>query len=364
MAKLHHCADGTLVTNKVLEYQESRSGDAYIAVHAYYENYKERWYSDLQDYMDRSTFDSEFDFKLYRAVDTFNEVQARKLCAKYHWKFDGAFNRWFYACLRNWRSNVKTSAFRQKKRPSVQCPVCGRYVPRIDEIHLAHVKTKSDLPPVVRWENNIYAVYAIAGPLAVCWGEYSLKKFKDLTNGKTAEHSYEKSRVQWPWFTPDGRRGVFCPFTRQIVNQINTDYLLTLPKEQGRYARAISWQDFVEEYPNPVLIQSEIYSLDYHAADDDPSFQESIASPERAILMGHEEVARNQVSMEYEHVFYLIESHIEDEIDQKVLKLASVGYSDEDTASALEIPKKEVRQRKASIRNGSDELKRRLLDSV
>ena len=76
------------------------------------------------------------------------------------------------------------------------------------------------------------------------------------------------------------------------------------------------------------------------------------------------DIEQNNVNLEYEHVFYLIETCIDDEMDQKVLKLASIGYSDDDISSALEIDKKEVRRRKKSIRSAGDELKQKLMESV
>jgi hypothetical protein len=53
MAKLHHCSNGTPVTDMVLEYQRHRKGDDYLLVYRYYDNFKDKWYSELQDYLDR-----------------------------------------------------------------------------------------------------------------------------------------------------------------------------------------------------------------------------------------------------------------------------------------------------------------------
>ena len=360
MSRLHHCEDGVLVTDKVLEYQKTRDSKCYVSVYNYYENYKDKWYGELKDYLDRDNFNSDFDFKLYRAIDTFNGEQARFLCKKNNWKFDGAFNRWFYAVLRNWKSNVKTSAFRQKKRPSVQCPVCGRYVSRIDEFHLAHYKTKSDLPSVLNWKGKIYSVYSIPVELAVCWGDYSLEKLTDLNEGKCS--NYKKKRVRWPWYTDDGYRGVVCPFSKKIVRELDVTHLSTLPNELSRYARPFSWQEFVEEYPYPVLIQAEVYSLDYHLADDDPSFQENLVVKSKSSSLDQDGVGDNRISLEYEHVFHLIETHVADETNQKILKLASAGYSDEDIAIALELTRKEVRTRKSQVKASSRDLQDKLID--
>ncbi len=361
MPRLHHCEDGVLVTDKVLEYQQTRNSDCYVSVYNYYENYKDKWYGELKDYLDRDNFNSDFDFKLYRAIDTFDGKQASFLCKKNNWKFSGAFNRWFYAVLRNWKSNVKTSAFRQKKRPSVQCPVCGRYVPRIDEVHLAHYKTKSDLPTALNWKGKIYSVYSVPVELAVCWGDYSPKKLADLREGNFEEYVSEKKRIRWPWYNSDGRRGVVCPFSKKIVPELNTQHLSTLPNELSRYARPITWQEFVEEHPYPTLIQAEVYSLDYHKADDDPSFQENLVVKSKPTSL-EQDGRNNTISLEYEHVFHLIETYIEDETNQKLLKLAAAGYSDDDIAIALELTRKEIRTRKSQIRMSSTDLQDKLTD--
>ena len=73
---------------------------------------------------------------------------------------------------------------------------------------------------------------------------------------------------------------------------------------------------------------------------------------------------KNKTTMEYEHTFFLIESCVEDETNQKILKLASIGYSDEDISHALDISKQEVRRRKREIRSSSGELREKLLESV
>jgi hypothetical protein len=227
MAKLHYCDDGMPVTEKVLHYKSSHSNEDYLHVHKYYNNFKDRWYLELQDYLDRPTFEAEFDFKLCRAIESFDEGQARTLCEKYKWSFLGAFNRWFYAVLRNWKSNVKTSAFRQKKRPSVQCPICGRYVPRIDEIHLAHFKSKSDLPKAFLWKGIIYGVMSFPDAFAVSWGKYSKQKLEEINAAETKP--YKRELVEWFWYMKDGTRGVMCPFTKKIVSEIDADYIKTLP---------------------------------------------------------------------------------------------------------------------------------------
>ena len=361
MVKLHYCADGISITEKVLIYQAHRKGDDYLPIYRYYDNFKDKWYLELQDYLDRSTFDADFDFKLCRAIQSFDEIQARLLCEQYKWSFLGAFNRWFYAVLRNWKSNVKTSAFRQKKRPSIQCPVCGRYVPKIDENHLAHIKTKSDLPKAFSWRGNIYSVITVPNSYATCWGKYTSKKLMKINDGEIK--GLEKERIEWLWYTKEGTRGVPCPFTKKIIPELSNEYIASLPKQYNRYAPVLSWQEFVEEFPNPVLIQSEIYSLDYNAADEDASLRENIAISQSAIEMGHDDIEQNKIPLSYEHIFHLIETSIEDEVDKKMAKLVAIGYSDNDIASVLEVDKKEVRQRKRDLRS-HDNLHEKLLASV
>ena len=362
MTRLHHCLDGTSITDKVLMYQKDRKGDDYLPVYHYYNNFKDKWYQDLREFLDRSTFDADFDFKLCRAVDSFDEKQARALCEKYKWSFLGAFNRWFYAVLRNWKSNVKTSAFRQKKRPAVQCPVCGRNVPKIDEFHLAHVKTKSDLPKAFSWKGSIYSVVTMPDAQAICWGKYTHKKLAKINSGRAK--GLKKERIEWPWYTKEGTRGVVCPFTKKIVPDLSNEYIANLPKQHNRYAKPMKWQEFVEEFPHPILIQAEIYSIDYNVADDDSSLHGSIAQIDPETEMGHEDIEQGRVSSSYEHVFHLIETTIEDEIDQKIAKLVAIGYSDDDIVSVLKIDKKEIRQRKRDLRSRNDDLKEKLLESV
>lgn len=359
MSKLHHCDDGMPVTDKVLLYQQTKSNEDYLPIHRYYGDYKEKWHMEVEDYLDRTSFDSEYDFKLCRAVDTFDEEQARSLCDKYKWSFLGAFNRWFFKVLLNWKSNVKTSAFRRKKRPAVHCPVCGRYVSKIDELHLQHIKGKSDLPKVFNWRGSIYSVATTPGPVAYSWGPYSLQKMKKINNGGHKE--YRRAPTEWLWYTKDGKRGVVCPFTKKVLSKIDEEHLKSLPDKYNRYARRLTWQEFIEEYPYPVLIQSEIYSLDYNLADEEAFLKSSISVEEQE--KDHYE-NDGAVSIKYEHSFHLIETHITDEIDQKILKLAAAGHSDADVATILEIDRKDVRKRKKEIKLSNEELRKKLLESV
>ncbi len=362
MSRLNRCQDGIFVTEKVLLFQKNHSDSDFSDILTYYDNFRDRWFNILQAYMDREIFDREFDFKLYKAVISFSGQEASTLCDKYGWNFDGAFNRWFYAILRNWRSNVKTAAFRQKKRPVVQCPVCNRSVSRIDEEHLAHYKTKSELPKAFSWRGQVYSVVTSPGVMAVCWGKYIPAKLKAINSGDTKPYMTTRNKIKWPWFAKDGRRGVVCPFTKNIVHEINAEYIRSLSNKHNRYARPFKWHEFIEEYPYPILIQSEIYSLDYHKADEDLVLRNSIAVSNSSNLMTHEDLTNGKIAMEYEHVFYLIESYIENKTDQDIMKLACIGYSDDDIASVLDVGKKEIRQRKKDIRLSGSDLLEKLLE--
>ena len=361
MPKLHFCDDNVSIVDKVLKYKKSRSNDDYLHIYKYYNNYKDKWFLELQEYLDRASFDSEFDFKLCRAVLKFNEKEAKKLCKKYNWNFLGAFNRWFYAVLRNWKSNVKTSAFRQKKRPSVQCPVCFKYVTKIDEEHLQHYKTLTHLPKAVVWSGNVYSVMFRPEKKAVCWGEYTKIKLNSINEGKTKD--FAKKMVKWLWFTKEGKRGVVCPFTKKIVPEINSEYIQTLPSKYNRYAKPYSWQNFVEEFPYPMLIQAEIYSLDYHKADDDASLYDNISIMSASDVLEKSDISKGRVTTEYEHVFHLIEELVFDEIDKKILKLTAIGYVDDDIAEEMKMERKEIRQRKKNIGLDNQFLQKELIES-
>ena len=96
MSKLHWCSNGNSVTEQVVKYQKSQSNDDFVPISEYYNDYKEVWYQQIEDYLDRDDFDAEFNFKLLRAVDSFNNDKAQELASKNNWSHVGSFNRWFY----------------------------------------------------------------------------------------------------------------------------------------------------------------------------------------------------------------------------------------------------------------------------
>lgn len=361
MSKLHYCVDGTSVTEKVLLYQKTKKNDDYIPVKKYYDNFRDWWYRKLCDYMDRDTFDSEFGFKLCKAINTFNEKQARLIAKKYNLNFLGMFNRWFYRILSNWGSNAKSSSFRVRKRPPVQCPVCNRWVPRIDEDHLAHYKTISDLPKFFVLNRHIYQVETSPGSFTTVWGEYSRKKIQDLQKGDIKKYVSQRRKVRWLFFQKDKKRGVVCPFTKKIVPAITNEYLRELDKKHNRYAKPMTWFDFQEEHPM-VLIQAEIYSVDYERSADDMLIRDSISKEYSKHEADHTNLGNYAESGTFEHAFTLIDTYVTDESDQKILKLVAIGYSIEDIADVLEMEKQEIRKRIRDVRDYCMDMEVRLLE--
>ncbi len=377
MGKLHYCENGTAVTDQVIKYKSIRNekqkqdqrykltflNDEYKWIQKYFNEYKEFWYDQLEDYLDREEFEADFDFKLFRAVETFDEEKARSLASQHGWTFLGMFNRWFYKILSHWKSNVKTSSFRLKKRPSVVCPVCGRSVTRITEEHLKHYKTARDLPSYVTREGQIYDVNTSPKQYMYTWGEQTPKKIKALKKGKIKELTEYKHRIRWKWKLENGEKGVLCPFTKKIIPEITNDYLLSLSNKYNRYASVTSWQEFIEKFPNN-LIQAEVYSLDYLESDADGEgfLRDHIPDVVYKNTMEYETIRSEDVKPEYEHSFHTIEQCINDETDQLILKLIAVGYVLEDVADTLNLEKKEVRKRLRGIRDSVAELELKLLE--
>ncbi len=377
MGKLHYCDNGVAVTDQVVRYKKFRNtksddnntnyklsflDEEYKLIQRYFNNYKEYWYDQLADYLDREEFDADFDFRLFKAVETFDEDKARSLASTYGWTFLGMFNRWFYKILSHWKSNVKTSSFRLKKRPSVLCPVCGRSVPRITEEHLKHYKTARDLPSYVVWEGSLYEVHTSPKQYIYTWGSKTAKKVKALKKGNSKSISEYKHRTRWKWKLDNGERGVLCPFTKKIIPEITNAYLSSLDSKHNRHAESISWQDFIERYPNH-LIQSEIYSLDYLESDADEEGFLKDHIPGTYDMSDNGIVCFDDPDSGYEHAFRTIEECIEDDTDQLILKLIAVGYTIDDISDTLNLNKKEVRRRLRLIRDSFGELEYKLLES-
>ncbi len=363
MSKLHYCIDGTSVTDKVLRYQQTKENDDYVPIKLYYDNFRDWWYRKLQDYLDRETFDADYDFKLCKAVDTFDEDQARAVAEKYGLNFLGMFNRWFYRILSNWRSNAKSSAFRVKNRPPVQCPVCGRFVPRINDEHLSHYKTISDLPRFFVRDGMIYKTETSPSTFATVWGKYTRKKLQLMQRGDTKIYLDERKKIRWPFFQKDRSRGVVCPFTKKIVPAITNEYIRGLHKRHNRYAVPMRWSEFQEEHP-VILIQSEIYSVDRadNRSDDAIMAKDYISKEYSTDEADHTNLDKFAKNCRFEHSFNMIDYYVEDELDRKILKLVAVGYTVEDIADSLEMEKKDVRLQIRDIRDSCIEMESRLLE--
>jgi len=351
MSKVNYCLNGRPVTEQVVLYRDGRKSEDFLPILFYYENYKDVWFKQLSDYMDRMTFESEFDFKLVHAINTFNPEHAEKNAIVKSLSRLGNFNRWFYKILTNWKSNVKTSSFRMKKRPPVTCPVCGRKVGRIDENHLQHWKSKSDLPRFMFWKGMIYEVMTKPAVYAVTWGDRTAAKWRDLKEGKTKEYSDQKRRVRWPWRISDGSRGVLCPFTKRVVPEINEEHIRSLADKHSRYAEPLRWEEFIVLHPT-ALIQAEPYSLDYVVNDEEFFLGSMVANAKSEDdALDYDEIKSGKVNQRYEYTFKTVDQCISDGVDRDILKMIASGYEIDDIAETLKMEKKHVRRRVRAIRD-------------
>jgi len=334
-------------------------------------NIKNNRFSQLEDYMDRETFDSEFDFRLSRAVDKFSDQQSKHLANKNGWTDAGRFNRWFFKILSNWKSNVKTAAFRLKKRPSVQCPICGRFVGRIGKEHLEHFKGLSDLPRYFIWKEEIFETASVPRVNAVSWGIKTAPKWRSLRKSESKSYINDKHRVDWPWFLEDGEKGVICPFTKTIIRQITEDYIRTLPNKYSRYADPVEWEDFIEIYPSSI-IQSEVYSLEHFIHEgrnnEKTSLRNCISMDSRTSssveTLDYEMICAGKIPIRYENTFHTIDLLVKSTTDRDILKLIAAGYLIEDISETLEIDKKEIRRHMRLIRDNITDLESMLITEI
>jgi len=367
VSRLHYCLNGVPVTAQVVKYQETRASEDYLPIQFYYDNYKDHWYTQLADYMDRSSFESDFDFKLAKAVESFREDTAKSIAKKRGYSSLGAFNGWFYTILRNYKSNVKTQAFRLKHCPSIQCPICGRKVARIDALHLRHYKTTRDIPKFITWKGNIYETSTYPKVYATTWGKKTAPKWRDLNNGILKIWTKGKRRVRWPWKTRAGERGVLCPYTRKVILEITDEYIQSLSDEHSRYADNLSWNQFVETYPAS-LIQSKVYGLDHISGSEEGALRDYVASNRRIIsssdltYVNLDMIRNGSFGSYYEHAFNVIDRCVIEQGDKEICKLLAAGYSENDIAETLELEKKEVRQKIKEIKEDED-MKKMLIES-
>lgn len=364
VSNLHYCFNGVSVTDQVIQYQETREPEDYIPIQSYYNEYKEVWYLQVEDYMDRVTFDSEFDFKLCKAVNSFKIETADRIASKKGYGRLGAFNGWFYKILANWKSNVKSSSYRLKKRPGTQCPICGRFVGKIDVEHLQHYRAISDLPRYFVWRGEIYEMSTVPRVQAVSWGEKTLTKWKALQKSNFRDFAHEKKRVPWPWRFEDGTKGVMCPFTKKIIRQIDDEYLRSLPEKYKRYAESMSWERFIEIYPTS-LIYTEIFSLDCsNSRDNESQLRHRVSADHKNVNSGsyldHSSICSGVIPLAFEDVFNTIDHIVLNESDRDILKLIASGYAIDDIAETLEVGKKEVRRRLRVVRDSYPELATKL----
>lgn len=363
MSKLNYCNNGNAVTDQVLMFQKTEKSDDFIPIMEYYNSYKDIWFAQLEDYIDRTSFDAEFDFRLFKAVRSFNGEAAQKNSKTKGLDYLGNFNRWFYKILMNWKSNVKTSSFRLKKRPGVDCPVCGRTVGRIDDEHLQHYKRVSDLPGFVTWKGIIYEVFTTPKVTAISWGKRNQSKIDALLLGNVKPYQNEREKVEWPWRLKDGKRGVLCPLTKKIVSKIDDEYIKYLPENLNRYATPMSWNDFTRNYPSSI-IQSEIFSLDHSMSDkSSDSFSDVVASKKLGTLdMDSDSVIKGLTSPDFEHAFKAIDNCVKDTTDANILKLLAVGYDLDEICNVLKIKKNNVKTRIKKIKQDGAKLEHFLVE--
>lgn len=357
MSKLHFCSNGESVTNQVIKYQQTQSEADYLPIQQYYETYKDHWFSQVDDHIDRSSFESEFEFKLIKAIQSFKALTAAKIAADKGYTAVGAFNGWFFQILLHWKSNVKNSSFRIKKRPSVQCSVCSKHVPRITNEHLQHYKTCRDIAKYFVYDGKIYETAMIPKAYIVCWGVKTKEKWNALLKSDYKKFISDKKDRRWLWFLKGGEKGVFCPLSKNIVKQIDDKYIESLPVKINRYATPMSRGDYVEKYPNS-LLQADTYSLDFYTGGDkvDQTLMDYVDKDHRVAkeansFVSYQDICSGNVPTEYEFVFKAIDDMVPDDADRDVLKLVAAGYVIDDISETLGIDKREVRKRMKCIGN-------------
>jgi hypothetical protein len=356
--------NGVPVTQQVVKYQKTHDNRDYLPIQLYYERYKDKWYNKIKDHIDRVSFDSDYDYRLVKAVDSFSMSKAKLIADKKGYGSLAAFNGWFYSCLSNWSNNIITSSYRMKKRPSVSCPICGRMVTNITEDHLKHYKTIGDLPKFVTWKNKIYEVCPIPKNVITCWGDYAITKMRNLNKGISKPYLNDKHKVLWPWHDSNGDPRVICPFTRKMVKQIDDEYIQSLPNEYNRYSEHIEWSSFIEKYPG-TLLHADIYSLDHLSSSNDISLADYVSTDLR-VDQGNSymdwQMIRNGVSnTKYDHVFKIIDRYV-DESDRDIFKLLAIGYTVDDIADTLNIDKKSIKDSMKTAKS-LDEMKQMLIES-
>ena len=353
------CADGIAIDQKVRSFQIHRGNDDYLMIEQYYDDYKEYWFRKVSDLIEKEEFDCEWCRKLLHALETYQESKAIMICRLRGWAMDKKFNRWFYSALRNWISNIKAQAYRAKQMPGIMCPVCLKEVGKIDERHLQHIKTTKDLPKVFFYQDEVYKTYLKP--------RKRLKKYLCSLNEALQNPRQKGESIEWPWFV--GKKPmVVCPFMKVLISELNDQYILTLPHKYKHYAKSMNWFEFQDEHPN-FMVHSEIKSLDYQSSSpsNDQIFIERIHIDKRIANSNVSYMSiyasLNNISMEFEHALKVIETCVQDNQDQKILKYIVSGYEIKDICEVMDLPKKDVKRRMSEL-SENKQLERMLLKVV
>ena len=343
------CSDGVSVDQKVRSFQLTRNNDDFLLVKQYYDNYKDRWYKQVEGIMDHEEFYSKWCGKLLKSMNNYCEEKAIKLSRSKGWSMNQKFNRWFWRAVFNLVSNIITQHNQLKNYPGIVCPVCFKEVKKIESKHLSHVRTTKDLPKIFQYDGCVYKVMLKPRKEAriyTCGLQEALKNPKCQTKG-----------IPWPWKI-NGSPGVVCPFTKKIVEIIDNEYLSKLPRKYRYYAKPYTWFEFQNEFPNS-MVRSEIMSLEFSDESDkkDQAFIDQVLAKKRlkgdfaSYTCSYLNLGRRSESspVEYEHAIKSIEKHVEDKTDKKILKYLMIGYELPDICEELNISRKEIKVRTALL---------------
>jgi len=359
------CVDGVPVDKKVRSFQLTRNPNDFLMIQQYYDDYKEHWHKKVEDLIDMEEFEREWYHKLLHSIETYHEDKAIMICRVKGWSLNHKFNRWFYSALRNWICNIKTQAFRIKKRPGIVCPICLREVSRIEERHLAHIRTTKDLPKIFQWENETYRT-CLKPRKQVRRYVCTYKEAKKDPRQKTVP-------VNWLWKLPFGEPGVVCPFTKKIISILDDEYLLLLPKKYKHYAKPYTWFEFQEEFPS-YLIYSELMSLDFSettTSNKNRVFADQVGSNYRLLKADfpsytceYNYLGKGRSSpAEYEYAVLAVENCVENKTDREILRYMMIGYDAKDICEELAISRNEFKSRIVELRSNKN-LEKTLLTGI
>ena len=336
------CVDGDSIDKKVRLFQIERKTDYYIMIEQYYDDYKKFWYNQVQEFIEEEDFNREWCSRLLHSMETYREDKAIKISRLRGWSMKQKFNRWFYRALHNWISNIKTQAFRCKRRPGIICPICFKEIPKIEERHLRHLRTIRDLPKFFEYNGKVYKTTLKPHKKAKFFG-HDLKE--TLKNPKM-------TFVEWPWKINE-TPAVVCPFTKKIIPFIDDVYLSKLPKKYQHYAIPYTWTQFQQEFPS-YLAHNDVMSLDFSrktSSNKNGTFMEQIGMKNKRVFDASFAPYTCSFSelfnapLEYEHSVKTINNCIQDNLDKKILKYLIIGYEIKDIYEELSISRKEYKER-------------------